>query len=83
MNYLWQMKIIQGDISPFKNKVELNKNIRVYPIKKNQSNLEEMSKIFGHYAFQHYMRVLLESSKQVLPKGINSDAATNVKSQIQ
>ena len=42
-----------------------------------------MSKIFGHYAFQHYMRVLLERSKQVLPKGINSDAATNVKSQIQ
>ena len=42
-----------------------------------------MSKIFGHYAFQDYMRVLLERSKQILPKGINSDAATNVKSQIQ
>lgn len=83
MNYLWQMKIIQGDLSPFKNKRELNKNIRVYPIKKNQSNLEEMSKIFGHYAFQHYMRVLFERSKQLLPKGINFDTATNVKSQIQ
>lgn len=72
-----------GRYITFKNKTELNKNIRVYPIKKNQSNLEEMSKIFGHYAFEHYMRVSFERCEQVLPKGINFDSATNVKSQIQ